>query len=123
MAHRIDSVEDGADPHVNDEPSHGNAPRVAKPAGRPHEPAASGRMQRRTIARTDDHGQAGERYRAFEPWERDELVKNLVEALSQRDRTIEERMIGHLAKRDQDHGRRVAEGASSRIDGSARTSG
>ncbi|WP_437813968.1 catalase [Sorangium sp. So ce1078] len=123
MAYRVDSVEDGADPHVNYEPSHRNAPRVAKPAGRPHEPAVSGRVQRRTIARTNDYGQAGERYRAFEPWERDELVKNLVEALSQCDRTIQERMIGHLTQCDQDYGRRVAEGLSSRIDESARTSG
>ncbi|XWJ73188.1 catalase-related domain-containing protein [Sorangium cellulosum] len=110
MAYHVDSVEDGADPHVNYEPSSRNAPRVARPAGRPHEPAVSGRVQRRTIARTNDYGQAGERYRAFEPWERDELVKNLVDALSQCDRGIQERMVGHLVQCDKDYGRRVAEG-------------
>ncbi|WP_437322148.1 catalase-related domain-containing protein [Sorangium sp. So ce385] len=69
-----------------------------------------------------DHaaGTPGERYRAFEPWERDELVKNLVEALSQRDRAVQERMIGDLVQCDQDYGRRVAEGLSSRADGSPR---
>ncbi|WP_437617260.1 catalase-related domain-containing protein [Sorangium sp. So ce834] len=74
------------------------------------------------MARTNDYGQAGERYRAFEPWERDELVKNLVEALSQRDHAIQERRIGHLVQCVQDCGRRAAEGLSSRADGSANAS-
>ncbi|WP_437571008.1 catalase-related domain-containing protein [Sorangium sp. So ce542] len=66
---------------------------------------------------------AGERYRAFEPSERDDLMKNLVDALPQCDRAIQERMLGHLVQCDQDYGRRIAEGLSSRTDGSGKASG
>lgn len=41
--------------------------------------------RRQRISRTNDHAQAGERYRSIEPWERDDLVLNLVDALSQCD--------------------------------------
>jgi len=53
---------------------------------------------------------AGERYRSFEDWERDELISNLVSALSQCDRDIQDRMIYNFTQADADYGRRVAEG-------------
>ena len=43
-------------------------------------------------------------------WERDDLVLNLTGALSQCDRPIQERMVGHFTACDADFGRRVAEG-------------
>ena len=46
----------------------------------------------------------------MEDWERDELVSNLVGALSLCDRPIQERMVSHLSQCDEDYGRRVAKG-------------
>ena len=46
----------------------------------------------------------------MEDWERDELISNLVGALSQCDRDIQERMVSHLSQCDDAYGRRVAEG-------------
>jgi catalase len=37
---------------------------------------------RRKIGRPNNYGQAGARFRAMENWERDELISNLVGALS-----------------------------------------
>jgi catalase len=111
MAYHVDGVEAGEDPHVNYEPSSRAASlKVAPRAGRDHTPFVSGNVVRQTISRQNNYQQAGERYRAFEQWERDELVKNLVDALSQCDRGIQERMVSHLAQCDEDYGRRVAEG-------------
>ena len=58
------------------------------------------------------HAYQNERYcyRSFEGWERDELIKNLVGALGQCDRGIQERMVWHLSQCDRDYGRRVGEG-------------
>ncbi len=65
---------------------------------------------RQTISRTNDYGQAGERYRSFEDWERDELISNLVSNLKKCNPDIQERMVSHFVQCDQDYGRRVAEG-------------
>ncbi|HEX8071423.1 MAG TPA: catalase [Pyrinomonadaceae bacterium] len=110
MTYHVDGVEAGADPHVNYEPSSRHALKVAPKAGPDYTPYVAGRVVRQTIARTNNYAQAGARYRAFEPWERDELIRNLSAALAQCDRGIQERMIGHLTRCDEDYGRRVAEG-------------
>lgn len=110
MAYHVDGVEAGANPHVNYEPSGRQGLRLAEPAGTPHTPFVSGPVIRQTIAREHNYQQAGERYRAFAPWERDELVNNLVTQLTQTDRDIQERMVGHLVQCDAEYGRRVAEG-------------
>ncbi len=65
---------------------------------------------RKKLSRTNDYEQAGERYRAFEDWERDELISNLVTNLAQCNLDIQERMIQHLTQCDQEYGRRVAVG-------------
>ena len=67
-------------------------------------------MVRKEISRTNNYGQAGARYRAFQPWERDELIKNLVGALKQCDRDIQDRMVNHLTQCDAEYGKRVAQG-------------
>jgi catalase len=110
MTYHVDGVEAGEDPHVNYEPSSRHALNVAAKTGKDYTPYVAGRVVRQTIARTNNYAQAGARYRAFEPWERDELISNLVEALGQCDRGIQERMIGHLTQCDREYGRRVAEG-------------
>ena len=65
---------------------------------------------RQPISRPNNYGQAGERYRTFEAWERDELISNLVIALKTCTREIQERMVKHFKQCDPDYGRRVAEG-------------
>jgi catalase len=65
---------------------------------------------RQPIGRTNDYGQAGERYRSFAPWERDDLIRNLVSALSECDEDTQERMIDHLGRCDEEYGNRVADG-------------
>jgi catalase len=110
MAYAVDSVEHGASPHVNYEPSKHSAPRVMQAAAPAHTPAYSGKVVRQEISRTNNYGQAGERYRTFQDWEREELIKNLVGELKKCDRDIQERMVGHFTQCDPDYGRRVAEG-------------
>jgi catalase len=65
---------------------------------------------RQEISRTNNYGQAGARYRAFQQWERDELISNLVGALKQCDRDVQERMVDHLTQCDTEYGGRVAQG-------------
>ncbi|WP_066291839.1 catalase-related domain-containing protein [Bacillus sp. FJAT-29937] len=61
------------------------------------------------IDRPNNYGQAGHTYRSFEEWERDELIKNLSEALAVCDKRIQDAMIEHFTKADEDYGRRVKE--------------
>ena len=112
MAYHVDGVEAGENPHVNYEPSSKNGLHEAKrPEGViDHTPFVSGNIVRQTISRTLNFRQAGERYRSFEDWERDDLINNLVGALSQCTKDIQDRMIGYFTEADADYGRRVAEG-------------
>ncbi|MBC5806613.1 MAG: catalase [Candidatus Eremiobacter antarcticus] len=102
----------GDNPHVNYEPSTlagslKEAPKV------PHEyrPHVEGELGRYQTSRTQsDYQQAGERYRAIDQRERDDLINNLVGALKQCAPHIQERMVWHFLHADEDYGRRVAEG-------------
>jgi catalase len=108
MTHHVDTV--GQNPHTNYEPSSTGGLHEAEPAGPPYEPMIQGRLTRATIERTNDYGQAGERYRTMPDWERDNLVLNLVDALGQCERHIQDRMVRHFGQCDPEFGRRVAEG-------------
>lgn len=110
MTYHVDGVEAGEDPHVNYEPSNHHALKVAPKAGEDHKPYVQGHVVRQTISRTNNYGQAGDRYRSFTDAERDELISNLVNLLGGCDEVIQERMVGHLLQCDADYGRRVAEG-------------
>ncbi|QSQ20450.1 catalase [Pyxidicoccus parkwayensis] len=110
MAFENVGTEQGQSPHVNYEPSKHQAPRESAREYPGHHPKVSGEVVRREISRTNNYGQAGARYRAFQDWERDELIKNLVGALKQCDADIQDRMIHHLNQCDADYGRRVAQG-------------
>ena len=100
----------GENPHVNYEPSSMGGLREAIPAGKEYTPLVQGNLVRETIDRRNDFKQAGERYRAFEDWERDELISNLVGNLKVCNPDIQERMVSMLSQCDADYGRRVAEG-------------
>ena len=71
-----------------------------------------GHLGRYQITRAaDDYTQAGERYRTFEDWERDDLVNNLAADMKACPEHIALRMVWHFHHCDEDYGRRVAEGA------------
>ncbi|MDQ1493865.1 MAG: catalase [Actinomycetota bacterium] len=109
MAYAVDNG--GTNPHVNYEPSITGGLREAQtPANEEVGPEIVGRLTRKRIPRTNDYAQAGERYLLSEPWERDDLVTNLVGALSQCDRPIQERMVWHLLLAENELGLRVGEG-------------
>jgi catalase len=111
MLYNADGVAAGANPHVNYEPSAKNGlVQQPKPGHVEHHPEVSGKIMRKEISRPNNYAQAGDRFRSFEPWERDELVNNLVGALGQCDRDIQDRMVFHFSQCDADYGRRVAEG-------------
>ena len=115
MTYHVDSVGNGANPHVNYEPTSRGGPQEVRPTAPAHEPEVSGKVVRQEISRTNNYGQAGERYRTFAAWERDELISNLVSALSQCNQDIKERMVWHFAQCDGEYGRRVAEGLGMRV--------
>jgi catalase len=101
----------GENPHVNYEPSILGGLREAQyPTHDEQGPEIVGRLTRKRIPRTDDYRQAGERFLLSEQWEQDDLVANLVGALSQCDRAIQERMVWHLFLCEDEYGRRVGEG-------------
>src|SRR3954449_1109856 len=109
MTYHVD--ETGENPSVNYEPSiTGGLSEAPKPGHVEQGPEISARLTRSQIERTNDYKQAGERYLLSEPWERDDLVANLVGALAQCDRPIQERMVWHLYMCEDELGQRVGDG-------------
>jgi len=109
MQYAVDA--NGANPHVNYEPSITGGLREGQaPAHDEQGPEIVGRLTRARIPRTDDYTQAGERYQLSEQWEKDDLVTNLVDALSQCRREIQERMVWHFFLCDDEWGQRVGDG-------------
>jgi catalase len=101
----------GVNPHVNYEPSILCGLReAAYPTHDEKGPEIRGRLTRKRIPLTNDYQQAGERYLLSQQWEKDDLVANLVAALSQCDRPIVERMVWHLFMCEDELGQRVGEG-------------
>ena len=109
MTYHVD-LAPGANPHVNYEPSMLGGLKEAQAAGKDHTPYAAGNVVRQNIDRENNFKQAGERYRAFEDWERDELISNLVSGLMPCVPEIQQRMVTMFTQCDEDYGRRVAEG-------------
>ncbi|WP_040949909.1 catalase [Gorillibacterium massiliense] len=108
MQYHVDRAE-GQNPHINYEPSSLGGLTEAPKKGKDHEPAYNAKLVRAPIERTNNFKQAGDTYRAFEEWEREELVSNLADALSQGTDGIRERMIRYFTEADPDYGKRVAE--------------
>lgn len=109
MAYKVDSFP-GQNLHVNYEPSVLNGLKEAPKAGKDHMPQYEGRLMREKIDRENNFKQAGERYRAFEDWERDDLINNLVNTLASANKIIQDKMIDLFTQCDADYGRRVKEG-------------
>jgi catalase len=109
MAYGVD-LAPGQNPHVNYEPSITGGLREAEyPTHDEQGPVITGRLTRKRIPRTNDYKQAGERYLLSEQWERDDLVNNLVDALKQCRREIQERMVWHFFMCEDEWGQRVGD--------------
>lgn len=111
MAYRVDLAPGGC-PHVNYEPSSLGGLQEAPRSGKDHTPYAAGNLVRETLERTNNFGQAGDRFRSFEDWERDDLILNLVNTLQPARKHIQRRMVWLFSQCDADYGRRVAEDLS-----------
>jgi catalase len=109
MTYHVDGG--GENPSVNYEPSiTGGLEEAPTPGPIEQGPVLEGRVTRARIERRNDYTQAGERYQLSEQWEKDDLVANLVDALSQCDRPIQERMVWHWFMADDELGQRVGDG-------------
>ncbi len=109
MAYDQDIVP-GLNPHINYEPSNLGGLKEASKTGKDHTPSYSANLVRQKIDRTNDFKQAGERYRTFEDWEREDLISNLVNALAPAAKVIQDKMIELFTKCDPGYGQRVADG-------------
>ncbi|PLR95037.1 catalase [Bacillus sp. T33-2] len=109
MLYRVDRAP-GQNPHVDYEPSTLGGLEEAEQIGKIHEPFHRGRLVREGLDKPNNFGQAGDTYRAFEEWEKTELISNLVDALKVCTLEIQNTMIQHFTDADPDYGRHVAEG-------------
>ncbi|WP_266203027.1 catalase [Pontibacter kalidii] len=108
MAFDTDFAE-GQNIHVNYEPSIlGGLEEAPKPE-KEYMPRYEANLVRQHIDRTNHFGQAGETFRNFEDWERDELINNLGNDLAKCDPRIQEKMLSYFTQADEDYGRRVKE--------------
>ncbi|TDD74532.1 catalase [Actinomadura darangshiensis] len=115
MTYHVDAA--GANQHVNYEPSITGGLREAQyPTHDEQGPEIHGRLTRKRISRANDYKQAGQRYLLMEDWERDDLVRNFVELVSQCARPVQERMVWHFLLVEDDLGLRVGEGLGIRPD-------
>ena len=105
-------VDMGGEKHVNYEPSVlGRSVQEAPKTTEYHQPI-EGRLGRFQTSRCeDDYSQAGQIYRGFAAWERDDLIANLVDDMKACPEAIQLRMVWHFWHCDQDYGTRVADGA------------
>ncbi|QNF32592.1 catalase [Adhaeribacter swui] len=111
MSYKTDFAQ-GQNKHINYEPSTLNNVKEAPKVGKDYMPRYEANLVRQKIDRTNDFKQAGETYRNFEDWERDDLINNLVNTLATCDKRIQDKMIENFTLADEDYGRRVAEGLS-----------
>ena len=77
MSYHVDLGE-GQNPSINYEPSILDGLKEAVQTGKEHTPRVEGELVRESIDRENNFGQAGETYRKFEQWEKDDLILNLV---------------------------------------------
>ncbi len=96
-------------PHVNYEPSIHRGLRTAPDEPPNNPPEIRGQLTRSVIERRNDYVQARGRYNTMMDWERDDLVKNIGDALNQCERDVQERMLWHLFLIHDDYGARVGQ--------------
>ena len=106
-------VDGGPNKNVNYEPSvlGQSLQEAAKPAREYHQPIEGHLGRYQTSRCEDDYAQAGAQYRAFQDWERDDLISNLVDDMKACPEPLALRMVWHFLHCDEDYGTRVANGA------------
>ncbi|WP_224995763.1 catalase [Cesiribacter sp. SM1] len=109
MSFKTDFAE-GQNIHINYEPSTIGGLKEATRPGKDYMPSYNAQLMRQKIDRTNPFGQAGETYRNFEDWEREELISNLSNDLATCDKRIQDKMLEYFTQADEDYGRRVREG-------------
>jgi len=107
----------GQNLHINYEPSSMGGLKEAKQAGKEHTPHVEGNLVRESIDRNDNTKQAGDTYREFEDWEKDELINNLVGDLAICPKDIQEKMIALAEQADEEYGRRLKDGLAKKGNG------
>ncbi|MEZ4625581.1 MAG: catalase [Thermomicrobiales bacterium] len=117
MTYAVDNR--GAMPTVNYEPSVLAGLAEADESYMEYRPFAAGEVQRAPIDRTNNYGQAGERYRELEDADRDDLVLNLTSELGKCEPVLQEMMLEHFYHCDADFAKRVAEGIGVAVPASA----
>ncbi|MFP3919616.1 catalase [Lysinibacillus telephonicus] len=100
----------GQNLHVNYEPSSMGGLTEAEQTGKEYTPHVEGNLVRESIDRNDNTKQAGETYRSFEQWEKDELINNLVNDLALCPKEIQDKMMALADQADEEYGRRLREG-------------
>ncbi|GAB2775657.1 catalase [Hymenobacter luteus] len=109
MTYHVDSAP-GQNLSVNYEPSSLSGLKEAPRTFPDHTPRYEGRLIRESIDRTNNFKQAGERWRLHEDWEKDDLINNLVGALTDAAQVIQDKMVDLCTQCDAEYGRRLAEG-------------
>lgn len=95
---------------VNYEPNSYTTGPVEDPSVSESEAPLVGRVVRQRIEKTDDFTQAGELYRSFTEQEKDHLIRNLVDDLSQVKSDIQLRAVCNFYRADAEYGARLAAG-------------
>lgn len=109
MRYKLDRAP-GQNPHINYEPSILGGLQEAQQDGKEHTPYIEGSLVRESIDRQSNTKQAGETYRNFEEWERQDLISNLVADLSNCDQRIQDKIMALAVEADAEYGRRLREG-------------
>jgi catalase len=109
MTFSVDAAK-GQNPHVNYEPSTLGGLKEAPKAGKDYTPRYEANLVRQKIDRQNNFQQAGERFRSYEEWEKNDLVTNLVNTLKPAQKHIQDKMIELFTQCDAEYGRRVGEG-------------
>ncbi|MEG0260404.1 MAG: catalase [Lysinibacillus sp.] len=100
----------GQNPHINYEPSMLNGLKEATQHGKEHTPFIEGNLVHESIDRQSNTQQAGETYRNFEQWEKDELLVNLIRDLSSCQKNIQQAMVALAEEADAEYGRLLRKG-------------
>lgn len=87
-----------------------NGLKEAQRNGKDHTPHYSASLVREKIARQNNFKQAGETYRNFEEWEREDLILNLSSTLATARKEIQDKMVELFTQCDADYGQRVKDG-------------
>jgi len=97
-------------PHVNYEPSIIGGLKEAHQVGKDHTPYVEGEVKREAIDRENNFKQAGETFRRFSDFEKQDLITNLVNTLKPCREEIQKQMISNFKQADEEYGKRVEDG-------------